>query len=72
MIVACDGAWDCRDCNANAIPDGCEPLIDAPAFADVLLDLVSDPVLTCQSDLNGDGRTDGADIQTYVDGLLNP
>ncbi|MBX3394477.1 MAG: VCBS repeat-containing protein [Phycisphaerae bacterium] len=62
-----------RDCNLNGIPDECDP--DASNIAlfvsQVLLD-VQNPIYVCMFDQDASGSLDGADIQPFVDGLINP
>ncbi len=50
---------DCTD-DGQVTPD------DAPCFVAALLGLVANPA----ADLNGDGRTDGRDVQAFVDSLM--
>ena len=50
--------------------DGLVDLNDAAAMVTALIDPAADPQATAAANLNGDGTTDGEDIQTMVDLLL--
>ncbi|MCG8404443.1 MAG: CRTAC1 family protein [Phycisphaerales bacterium] len=52
------------DCDANTLVEAG----DLEGFVAVLLDLADAPL--CIADLNGDGKTDAADIQPFVDELF--
>ncbi|MCA9256712.1 MAG: hypothetical protein KDA33_13780, partial [Phycisphaerales bacterium] len=61
------------DCNANSIPDACEPPLGAIAdFVDALLNASNDPFDICVFDDNGDGVVDGRDVQSFVLRSLAP
>lgn len=66
MIAGCDGSATCRDCAGDGIPDVCQPTIEQAIFVDVLLGIEHNTVRRCQSDANGDGRVDGADVEAWV------
>jgi hypothetical protein len=60
-----------NDCDANGIPDECDPAArDVAAFTAVLLggELSGPP--PCQFDANQDGTVDGLDIAAFVTRLL--
>ncbi len=63
IVPANDGAAD-----INA--DGAIDELDAGILVDVLLGLdPGDPALACRSDVNGDGQSDGRDIQAFIDNI---
>jgi hypothetical protein len=66
-----DGDVDCADWpafrTAYLASSGTEPLLDPADFAGVLLGTNLSAADACITDLNGDGRTDAADIGLYVD-----
>lgn len=61
------------DCNLNGIPDECDPDSSNVALfvSQVLLDVQS-PLYVCMFDQDASGSLDGGDIQSFVDGLVNP
>lgn len=56
------------DVNADSQAD----LNDLDAFINVLIGVDTDPGRVCRSDMNGDGATDGDDIQSMVDAFILP
>ncbi len=59
------------DCDANGVPDECQPeLTDIAAFAGGLLAANPDPALVCAFDQDGNGLLDGNDIQLFLDAQL--
>ncbi len=68
----CDlpGCGQSADCDANGVPDECEPEhLDIGLFVSQLLAESLDLVLVCMFDHNGDAPLDGTDIQGSVDKL---
>ncbi|MCZ6682745.1 MAG: right-handed parallel beta-helix repeat-containing protein [Planctomycetota bacterium] len=49
--------------------DGVVNLSDVPLFVNALL-ATSDPAAECVADINGDGNSDGKDVQEFVDALI--
>ncbi len=70
-----DGDVDCDDWREFRLfyqqlnSSRCLPL-SVPEFVAVLLDAPLHPVHVCFADMNGDGLTDGRDIQPFVDAYL--
>ncbi len=73
------GDNDCRDCNLNGVPDGCEPDCNDSGKGDAcdVIDggspdcdgnLVPDE---CEADFDGDGLIDGCDADRDGDGVPN-
>ena len=61
----------CADCNANGLPDACDPeFTNIVLFVNQLLADSQDPALVCVFDQTGDGTLNGADCQGFVDRLL--
>lgn len=55
------------DCNANALPDECEAVYtDVGQFVGVLTGTISNPVLNCMYDRNGDTAVNGKDISGFI------
>jgi hypothetical protein len=65
--LVCRGALT-GDFDGNDVVD----YADLGVFVDVLLGLETNPVLILTADLNGDGASDGRDIQPFVAPLLEP
>ena len=62
-----------RDCNFNGVPDECDPdSSNVNLFVQQILLESQSPIFVCMFDYNNSGRIDGADIQSFVDALLNP
>lgn len=62
-----------RDCNANGLPDECDPESrDIDLFVGQLLAATQDPVPICMWDANADSRLDGKDIAAFVEAWLSP
>jgi hypothetical protein len=60
-----------HDCDANGLPDECDPPAqDLGVFIAMLLSPVPDPLLACMLDRNNDGTLDGLDIQPFVDDII--
>ncbi len=61
------------DCNLNGIPDECDPeSTDVSLFAAQLIASSQSPQFICMFDQDANNVLDGADIQSFVDNLLNP
>ena len=64
-IFRAEFAFD--DCNANSLPDACEPPIGTIGdFVGALLNASSDPFDVCVFDVDDDGRLDSRDIQPFI------
>ncbi|MCB9853164.1 MAG: hypothetical protein H6819_08710 [Phycisphaerales bacterium] len=66
-----DAVFD--DCNANLIPDECEPPLGTIAeFVAALLSASNDPFDVCVFDGDDTGSLDSRDVQPFVSKLLGP
>ncbi|MBN2560898.1 MAG: SUMF1/EgtB/PvdO family nonheme iron enzyme [Phycisphaerae bacterium] len=52
--------------------DGDVDFDDLAVFVPILLGSDTDPCRICKADMNGDGLTNGLDIQPFIDALLDP
>jgi len=48
------------------------PLPDLPTFVGTLTGTLTDTDLVCESDINGNGATDGRDVAFYLDAVIAP
>jgi len=59
------------DCDADGLPDECQPPLNITTFINVLLNLDASPVHICLGDVNRDSTVDGRDIPGYLNRLLS-
>lgn len=72
-VYAYDLANTVADCNANGIPDACEPPLGTIAdFVDAVLNASGDSFDVCYFDGDDSGTLDGRDVAPFVARLLNP
>ncbi|HPF41595.1 MAG TPA: FG-GAP repeat protein [Phycisphaerae bacterium] len=68
-IFQAEFAFD--DCDANQIPDACEPPLGTIGdFVSALVGASSDPFDVCVFDANDDGQLDSRDVQPFVSRLI--